>query len=48
MKIYLACGNVLEKAHRFYKNNGYIQIDKLDIDMHYAKDDDFFVKNFNN
>ena len=48
MKIYLACGNVLEKAHRFYKNNGYIQIDKLDIDMHYAKDDDFFVKFFNN
>lgn len=46
MKIYLACGNVLEKAHRFYKNNGYIQTDKLDINMHYAKDDDFFVKIF--
>ena len=44
MKIYLTCGNVLKKAQRFYKNNGYIKIDKLNINMHYAEDDYFFCK----
>lgn len=43
-KIYLTCGKVLENAHRFYKENGFIQISKPDIDLHYANDDDFFVK----
>lgn len=42
--LYLACGNVLEKAHRFYLNNGYKQIDKLEIDMHIGENDDFFKK----
>lgn len=44
-KIYLACGNILKKAHNFYLKNGFEQIDKLDIEMHFADDDDFFVKN---
>lgn len=43
-KIYLACGNVLRKAHSFYESKGFIQQDSLDIDMHFADDDDFFVK----
>lgn len=43
-KIYLVCRNVLKNAHKFYLNNGYMQIDKLDIDMHYTTDDDFFIK----
>ena len=43
-QIYLACGNVLRKAHSFYKSKGFIQQDSLDIDMHFAEDDDFFVK----
>lgn len=42
--LYLACGNVLEKAHRFYFNNGYKQIDKLEIDMHIGENDDLFKK----
>ena len=42
--LYLACGNILEKAHRFYLNNGYKQIDKLEIDMHVGEQDDFFKK----
>lgn len=42
--LYLACGNVLKKAHRFYLNNGYKQIDKMEIDMHVGENDDFFKK----
>lgn len=42
--LYLACGNVLEKAHRFYLNNGYKQISKLEIDMHVGENDDLFKK----
>ena len=44
-KIYLVCGNILKEAHNFYLKNGFKQIDKLDIEMHFADDDDFFVKN---
>lgn len=43
-KIYLACGKVLERAHNFYLKNGFNQIYKLDIKMHFSDDDDFFVK----
>ena len=43
-KIYLTCGSVLKRAHIFYKNNNFKQIHKLDIEMHFADDDDFFVK----
>lgn len=46
-KIYLACGNVLTKAHIFYKSKGFIQQEKIDIDMHFSEDDDFFIKNIN-
>lgn len=42
--LYLACGNVLEKAHRFYLNNGYKQIDKMEIDMHVGENDHLFKK----
>lgn len=42
--LYLACGNVLEKAHRFYLNNGYKQIDTMEIDMHVGENDDLFKK----
>lgn len=44
-KIYLACGKVLTKAHKFYSKNRFEQINELDIEMHFADDDDFFVKN---
>ena len=44
-KIYLTCGKVLKKAHHFYISKGFIYQNTLDIEMHYAKDDDFFVKN---
>ena len=44
-KIYLACGKVLKKAHHFYISKGFIYQNTLDIEMHYTKDDDFFVKN---
>lgn len=43
-KVYLACGDVLKKAHSFYKNRGFIQKDKFDIDMHFAEDDYLFEK----
>ena len=43
-KIYLACGTTLKGAHDFYLKYGFEQIDKLDIEMHFADDDDFFVK----
>lgn len=43
--LYLTCGNVLEKAHRFYFNNGYKQIDKIEIDMHLGEDKEVeFIK----
>ena len=42
--LYLACGNILEKAHRFYFNNGYKQIAKMEIDMHIGVNDDLFKK----
>lgn len=45
--LYLACGRVLEKAHKFYLKNGWKQIEKLPIEMHVADDDDFFKKNIN-
>jgi len=44
-KIYLACGSRLKKAHDFYIKNGFEQIDKLGIEMNFADDDDFFIKN---
>ena len=43
-KIYLACGRILRKAHIFYKSKGFVQVGHIDIDMHYATDDDFFIK----
>lgn len=43
-KIYLACGHVLQDAHKFYLNNGFEKINNIDIEIHYAEDDDFFVK----
>lgn len=42
--IYLACGKSLKDAHNFYTKNGWKQINKLDIDMQFANDDDFFKK----
>lgn len=42
--LYLACGKVLEKAHRFYLNNGYERIDKREIDMTVGENDDLFKK----
>ena len=43
-KMYLVCGNVLKNAHQFYKRKGYVQVEQIDIDMHYAEDDDMFIK----
>lgn len=43
-KIYLTCSNVLSSAHSFYTVNGFKQINKPDIELHYANDDDFFMK----
>lgn len=42
--LYLTCGNALKKAHRFYLNNGYKQIDKAEIEMHVGKNDDLLKK----
>ncbi len=42
--IYLACGQSLKNAHKFYIKNGWKQINNLEIDMHFADDDDFFKK----
>lgn len=42
--IYLACGKILEKAHRFYLKHGWKQINDLEIGMHTAEDDDYFKK----
>lgn len=46
--LYLACGKVLDKAHRFYEKNGWTMIDELPIEMHIADDDDIFEKIINN
>lgn len=43
--LYLACGQSLKGAHKFYEKNRWMQSKKLDIDMHFADDDDFFKKN---
>ena len=42
--IYLACGRVLENAHKFYIKNGFKKIDNLEIEMYTVKGDDFFKK----
>ncbi len=42
--LYLACCQSLTNAHKFYRKNGWEQIEKLDIDMHVAIDDYFFRK----
>lgn len=42
--LYLTCGKILEKAHRFYTNNGWVQLDQPEIDMHVAKTEDLFKK----
>lgn len=42
--LYLTCGKVLKKAHRFYLNNGYKQLDKMEIVMHVGENDDLFKK----
>ena len=42
--LYLACGQSLKNAHKFYIKNGWKQINNLEIDMHFADDDDFFKK----
>ena len=42
--IYLACGRVLENAHKFYVKNGFKKIDNLEIEMHTVEGDDFFKK----
>ena len=42
--IYLACGRVLENAHKFYIRNGFKQTDNLEIEMHTVEGDDFFKK----
>lgn len=42
--IYLVCGQSLKNAHKFYKKNGWKQINNLEIDMHFATDDDFLKK----
>ena len=47
-KIYLACGNVLNKAHiLLIKIKVLYNKKKIDIDMHFSEDDDFFIKNIN-
>ena len=42
--LYLACGQILNNAHKFYIKNGWMQIPKLEVEMHVASDDDFFKK----
>lgn len=42
--LYLACAKILNNAHKFYTKNNWIQIQKLEIEMHVANDDDFFKK----
>lgn len=40
----LSCGKVLKEAHKFYIKNDFKQVENLSVTMHYADDDDFFVK----
>ena len=42
--LYLTCGKILEKAHRFYFNNAYKLIDKMEIDMYVRENNDSFKK----
>ena len=42
--LYLTCGKILEKAHKFYTKNGWIQLDKIEINMHVSETDDLFKK----
>ena len=42
--IYLACGKVLENAHKFYIKNGFKKIDNLEIELYTVEGDDFFKK----
>ena len=42
--LYLTCGKILKKAHRFYFNNGYKLIDKMEIDMYIRENNDSFKK----
>lgn len=42
--LYLACGKVLKNAHKFYNKKGWKQINAMEIEMHFAVDDDFFKK----
>lgn len=42
--LYLACGRVLEKAHRFYLRSGWEQTEMLEVEMQVAPEDDFFRK----
>lgn len=43
-EINLVCGKVLKEAHKFYFKNNFKQVESLPEKMHYADDDDFFVK----
>lgn len=43
-EIDLACGKILKEAHKFYIKNNFEQVESLPISMHYADDDDFFIK----
>ena len=42
--LYLACGKFLKNAHKFYNKKGLKQINAMEIEMHFAIDDDFFKK----
>jgi uncharacterized HAD superfamily protein/GNAT superfamily N-acetyltransferase len=46
-EIVLVSGEVLKEAHHFYIKNGFNQVERLPIQMHYASDDDFFIKKVN-
>lgn len=46
-EIDLACGKILKEAHKFYIKNNFEQVESLPISMHYADDDDFFIKKVN-
>lgn len=46
-KIVLVSGEVLKEAHHFYIKNGFNQVERLPIQMHYASDDEFFIKKVN-
>lgn len=42
--LYLTCGKVLEKAHKFYIKHGFKQIYEFEIDIHVGEEDDMFKK----